>query len=53
MRGSTQREDEIGVGPAAVEVVRRFYQAVADGDLEAAGTRFGEHAVWGFRAGAR
>ena len=36
----------MGVDPSAVEVVRQFYQAVADGDLEAAGTSFGEHAVW-------
>lgn len=36
----------MGVDPAAVEVVRRFYRAVADRDLEAARACFGEHAVW-------
>jgi ketosteroid isomerase-like protein len=36
----------LSVDPLAVEVVRRFYRAVADRDLEGAGACFGEDAVW-------
>jgi uncharacterized protein len=40
------KEAEMGIDPSAVDVVRGFYKAVADRDLEAAGACFGEHAVW-------
>jgi hypothetical protein len=36
----------MSVDPEAVEVVRRFYRAVADRDLAAAAACFDEHAVW-------
>jgi ketosteroid isomerase-like protein len=35
-----------GVDPSAVDVVRRFYEAVADRDLDAAAACFDEHGVW-------
>jgi uncharacterized protein len=40
------KEAEMGIDPSTVDVVRRFYKAVADRDLEAAGACFGEQAVW-------
>jgi uncharacterized protein len=36
----------VGVDRSAVDVVRRFYAAVADRDLDAAGACFTDHSVW-------
>ena len=36
----------MSIDPSAVEVVRRFYEAIANRDLEAAADCFGEDAVW-------
>jgi ketosteroid isomerase-like protein len=36
----------MSLDPDAADVVRRFYQAVADRDLEAVGTCFADGAVW-------
>ena len=43
---SASGEDEVGVDQSAVEVVRRFYRAVANRDLDLAGECFGETVVW-------
>ncbi len=36
----------MSVDPSAVDVVRRFYKAVAERDLESAGACFGANVVW-------
>src|SRR6266700_2112115 len=36
----------MSIDPSAVEFVRRFYEAIANRDLEAAADCFGEDAVW-------
>jgi ketosteroid isomerase-like protein len=41
-----EREGDMSVDSSAVDVVRRFYKAVADGTLAAAGACFAAGAVW-------